>query len=142
MADQGLTLEGATINANRAAVRVTNSRYGAKAQALGRTARIMANILPASVETFDVTFMAGGVLTTTATMRRTDLDALEFAVDGAAQAQARTVLTDASGIGRTDELTDKFPSLVYGLKPYIAPSFFDPDQPIRAEVGVRFVRNL
>ncbi|MCO4847349.1 MAG: YjbH domain-containing protein [Yoonia sp.] len=137
LADQGLTLDGVTINANRAAVRVTNTRYGAEAQALGRTMRILANTLPVGVETFDVTFMAGGVPTTTATLRRADLEQLEFALDGAEQTGARTTLTDASSVGHKDTVAGNFPSFTYGLKPYISPVFFDPDQPVRAEVGAQ-----
>lgn len=137
LADQGLTLNGVTVTANRAAVRVTNDRYGAEAQALGRIARILANTLPASVEIFDVTFVVGGVATTTAILRRADLEQLEFALDGAEQMRTRATLTDASGVGRSGEIAGSFPSFTYNLLPYVAPSFFDPDQPIRIEAGVQ-----
>lgn len=135
LADQGLSLEGLSIQGDRATMRIINTRFPSEAQALGRAARALANALPANVETFEITFIAGNLPTTTATLRRSDLETLEFAFDGAAESRKRTKLSDAAGVGREGELAGLYPKFTYGLTPYLTPSFFDPDQPIRAEIG-------
>lgn len=135
LGDQGLLLEGLSVQGDRAKLRIINTRFPSEAQALGRAARALANALPANVETFEITFVAGNLPTTTATLRRSDLEALEFAYDGAAESRKLTALSDAASVGREGELAGLYPKFTYGLTPYLTPSFFDPDQPVRVEVG-------
>ena len=135
LADQGLMLEGISVNGNRASVRIINTRFPAKAQALGRAARIMANTFAPEVALFDVTFMVNGMATTTASLARADLEELEFDLDGAWKSLARTALSDAKPAGPSDKLTGIYPKFTYALRPYLTPSFFDPDRPVRAEIG-------
>lgn len=134
--DQGLLLEGLEVQGSRATLRLINSRFLSEAQALGRAARVMANALPTDVETFEITFVSSGLPTTTATIQRSDLEDLEFNYDGVNQIRERVQLTDASTVRRGGELTSLYPKFSYNLRPYVAPSFFDPDAPIRVEAGL------
>lgn len=136
LVDQGLLLEGYTVQQNHATLRLINTRFSSEAQALGRAARVLANSLPANVETFEITFVSAGIPTTTATIQRADLEDLEFAFNGAAASRERTQLSDASKVGREGEVEGLYPKFEYKLGPYVAPSFFDPDQPIRIEAGL------
>lgn len=135
MREQGLRLIGYSRSATTATVVVENARYGAAAQALGRAARVMANTLPPEVQDFDVTLSQAGVPITSAQTARSDLYELEHDLDGAWRSLARTRLRDAP-FGLKGNTTDSaFPYFGYRLGPYFQMSFFDPDQPLRYEVG-------
>ncbi|MFN6977598.1 MAG: YjbH domain-containing protein, partial [Gemmobacter sp.] len=70
---EGIALVALAVTAGRAEVRIANRRYDAAAQAVGRTARIMARVLPASVEQFDIVTVEGQVAASKVTFRRSDL---------------------------------------------------------------------
>ncbi len=135
---QGLTLEALSVTPGTAQLRVQNSTYDSAAQAIGRAARIMTQVLPASVETFQIVPVANGIPAAMVTIKRSDLEQLEFAPNGDKTLRERAVVTDAgrlpAGAVRGANL---YPHLKWSLGPYINPSFFDPDNPLRADVGLR-----
>ncbi len=135
----GITLEALSLAPEVATVRIVNRRYDAEAQAIGRTARALAALLPASVETFRIEPVVAGVATSSVVLRRRDLEALEFAPDSAAALLARTRIEDAGGPlpPRSDYAEGRYPRFTYGLGPYVRFSTFDPDDPIRADLGAR-----
>ena len=117
-------------------MRIQNRRFDVEAQAIGRTARVMANVLPASISTFEIIVQPFGVPNSLVTLRRADLETLQSDYDGAWLSQARSQIVDApTNIGRGDELDGAFPKFSYGLTSYTALSFFDPDQPVRFDAG-------
>lgn len=133
--EQGMRLVGYSSEGDLATVVVENNRYGASAQALGRTARIMANTLPPEVETFDVTLARRGVAITSTQTQRSDLYELEYDLDGVWKNLARAQVKDAP-FGLKDNTADgAFPYFGYRFGPYMQLSFFDPDQPLRYEFG-------
>lgn len=134
--DQGITLEGITINGSTATVRVSNGRYPAEAQALGRTARVLANQLPGDVTTFRIENTANGMTTSRTTLRRSDLEALEYELDGSWRSYARAQFEDAS---RTEAkaIAGTYPKFDWRLTPYLDPALFDPDNPVRADFGLQ-----
>lgn len=134
LAAQGLTLHGLTVAGSTARVEIVNDSYPAAAQAIGRAARVLTGTLPAGIATFDIVLVEAGLPVTQATIRRADLEDQEFAFDGAWGMQARSPLADP-GPG-TDPLPDLYPRLTWDIAPYLAPALFDPDAPIRADVGV------
>ena len=69
----GLVLEALDINAHEAELRFRNLRHRSFTQAVGRAARAMAQVMPASVETFRLVPVAGIVklLTTIPIVRKT-----------------------------------------------------------------------
>ena len=134
LAGIGLTLHGLTTSGTTARVEIVNDTYPAAAQAIGRAARALTATLPPAITTFDIVLIERGLPVTQTTIRRADLEELEFAFDGAWGMQARSTVADA-GPG-TEPLPDLYPRLDWGIEPYLAPALFDPDAPFRADIGL------
>jgi hypothetical protein len=132
MATEGLVLQGVRIDGTTATVRFENTRWFNEAQAIGRAARIAANALPASVSKLELITQRRGVPVSTVTLARSDLADLEGDIDGSWRMLARTRIDDATLPAPT---TTGFPRFAYGIGPYTAFSFFDPDSPVRADLG-------
>ncbi len=137
LAAQGVTLENFAIVGNTAQVRVVNTRYGAAAQALGRTARVLANRVDPEVAQFEVTFVNSGLPISTVTLQRSDLEELEFSPDSSWRSLARAQITDAYAMDRAGELAGLYPGRNLGWGTYFTPSLFDPDNPFRFETGLK-----
>ncbi|MEM7521497.1 MAG: YjbH domain-containing protein [Pseudomonadota bacterium] len=137
-ADEGLVLQGVEYEGSRAKVRLENNRWHAEAQAAGRAARVLATTLPPEVETLVVVLQENGVPMSQVTTRRADLEDLQFDYDAPWRTYARAEIEDGYDAGGTPTLPDAFPIVDFALTPYIAFSFFDPDDPLRAEVGAQF----
>ncbi|WP_237267620.1 YjbH domain-containing protein [Sulfitobacter alexandrii] len=134
----GLTLVALQVGPASAELRMRNDTYGAMSVAVGRAARAMAQVLPASVETFRIVPMQEGLAQSAVIMRRSDLEALEF------DPQAAEALLAVTGFGAaTPDLPgaavngDLYPDFAWSIGPYVDPSYFDPDEPIRADAGVK-----
>ena len=137
MTDEGLSLEGITVQGETATIRIENFRYGASAEAVGRANRMMANTLPPEVKVFVVILLRNGLPITRIETKRADFYELEMDVDGAWKSFARARISDAYG-STTGILDDAYPRFNYRLGPYTAFSFFDPDQAFRFEIGAQF----
>lgn len=138
-AKEGLEVEGIDLQSDRATVRLVNPRYGAPSQAFGRLARAMTRAMPASVEVFEIVPMVNGMAMSSVTFRRSDLERLEH--DAANEMLARTAFND--GFQKAPP-TDQgiYPKFTWSLSPYLQFSVFDPDNPVRADVGVRAAAEL
>lgn len=134
LARDGITLHGLTITGPAAQVEIENRQFRAGAEALGRAARALSAALPASVQTISLTLIERGMPVTTATFARADLADLEYAFDNAWAMQARADLRDAAP--GTTPLPGLYPRLSWGITPYLSPALFDPDDPLRADLGV------
>ncbi|MFD2739622.1 YjbH domain-containing protein, partial [Sulfitobacter aestuarii] len=137
LAEEGLVLQGFSTSATAASIRIENRRWDVEAQAAGRAARVMAAVLPPRIEQFSVVFQQRGVPVSRVVSRRSDLEELADDYDGAWRTRARAGIEDAADQPRGDALPDAFPQFSYGLSPYLALSFFDPDSPVRADVGAQ-----
>ncbi len=137
LAKEGLTFVALSVTANRAQLRFMNRRYPSDSAAIGRAARVMAQVLPPSVETFELVIVQNNLALSNVTIRRSDLEALEFSPGATDALLAVTGFADASPEG-TDAVTnpDLFPSFNWSFGPYVSPSYFDPDDPVRADAGV------
>ena len=142
LAASGLTLEALQVTSSQAELRYRNERYQATAVAVGRAARAMAKVLPASVETFRIVTVENNLAQSAVTIRRSDLEALEY------DPQAADALLAVSGIGAAAPNLpgavfnpDIYPDFAWTLGPYFSPSYFDPDEPIRADVGIKLELN-
>ncbi|WP_444459968.1 YjbH domain-containing protein [Rhodobacter capsulatus] len=134
LARDGLRLESYAEDGARARIVLANPGFRAAPQALGRAARAMANSLPAGIERFEITLTAQGMPTTQAAFRRADLHQLEHAWDGSWQSFARAQITDAPARLAPDP--GVYPALDWSLLPYVRTALFDPDSPLRADVGL------
>ncbi len=138
LAKEGLALEAMSISSSTVTLRLRNERYLASAEAIGRTARILTRVMPDSVETFKIIPIARGIPLSEITLKRSDLEVLEHDGNGAALSYAAAKITDAAKSSK--ELIfreDLYPKFTWGIGPYIRSSYFDPDQPIRLEVGIK-----
>ncbi|MEM8848492.1 MAG: YjbH domain-containing protein [Pseudomonadota bacterium] len=137
--DAGLKLIAYNLDGDTAEVRFRNLRYGSTSQAIGRAARAMTATMPASVETFVLVPISQNGLTGTAVvLRRSDLEALEFDPTGTQQIEALAGLVDAATLNDEDLIyrDDAFPRFDWSIGPYTAITTFDPDNPLRIDLGV------
>lgn len=114
-----------------------NSRYGQAAQAIGRTARVLANTQPEQVQEFDIALMANGVPLSAVRIARNDLYELEHDPDGAWRSFARAEVSDSITLIRGSFTDAAYPHFSYRFGPYLQASFFDPDAPFRYEIGAQ-----
>ncbi len=134
---EGQELQAFDLGANTVEIRIENNRYTAVAQALGRSARVMAEVLPPSVETFRITLMDDGLPVSTMIIRRSDLEALEQEPDAVGALQTLVGLTAATPTEEEDLVAGLYPRFDWSLRPYTRASYFDPDNPILMNLGVR-----
>ena len=70
-------MEGLTLEADRAVLRMRNPVYDKTPQAIGRAARAMTRVLPASVETFVIVPVVNGMPISAVEFSRSDIERLE-----------------------------------------------------------------
>ncbi|WP_299619454.1 YjbH domain-containing protein [uncultured Tateyamaria sp.] len=138
LAEDGIQLEAVTISSIRAELRVSTGRFENQAIVVGRVARTMARILPPSVETFDIVLVNNGLAMSKVTVARTDIETLEFVPRASGALLPVTVIDSAEANPPANALIeeDLYPSLSWSIGPYVRTSFFDPDKPVRVDVGV------
>jgi len=134
----GLEIEALALNGTTAQLRLRNPQLDSGAQAIGRAARALAATMPASVETFEIVPVVNGIAASKVVILRSDLEELQYVNANDAILRQRVTISDAGplpdGAFRPDGL---YPRLSWSLSPYIRPSLFDPDDPYRADLGVR-----
>jgi opacity protein-like surface antigen len=131
---QGLVYEGMTLTGRTATLRMANKTYGYEPEAIGRAARAMSRILPGSIETFVIIPVVRGMAMSAITLKRTDLERLENAP--ADQMLAKLGVADARGMVPPLEGGIQ-QRLNWSIAPYMQLSVFDPDNPVRADFGIR-----
>ncbi|RKE96914.1 YjbH domain-containing protein [Sulfitobacter guttiformis] len=135
---EGLTLIETHTTASTTEVRYANNRYAETAVSVGRVARVLARLLPDSVETFRIVPVEDNLAQSAVVLRRSDLEALEFSPNSSDALLAVAGITDAApnlpASARNEAL---FPAFKWSVGPYFSQRFFDPDQPIRIDAGVQ-----
>ena len=137
LARDGIILDSTEITDQRMRVRYTNTRYRAEAQAIGRAARVLTQLAPASVDTFVLEPMQRGIAMSATTILRRDMEDLENEPDAAWTSFARARIGEA---GSSEGLVDAAPSepaFKWGLTPYTEVTLFDGDQPARSDLGIQ-----
>ncbi|MEX5727349.1 hypothetical protein Ga0609869_000702 [Rhodovulum iodosum] len=132
-----LELESIALSGDAVELRFRNLRYDSSAQAIGRVARALTRVMPASVETFRIVPVVDGVPAAAVTLRRTDVEQLEHAPNGAAAIRSLAGLGDAGPMRRGSYAEGLYPKFDWALGPYLRTSYFDPDEPVRADLGLR-----
>lgn len=133
---QGITVETVTVSAHSAEVRYRNRRYWPQANGVGRVARAMAQVMPNSVETFHIVPQSEGMAVSRVTLRRSDLEVMEYDVEATSAMAGLVGYSDPPPLSPTAVSNEAlFPRFSYSLQPYFEPSYFDPDKPIRIDVG-------
>lgn len=133
----GLVLDALDMSETRAVVRFRNTRYQSVAMAVGRVARILTNVAPASVEVFEIVPMENGMALSSVVVMRSDVEELEHAPDGAWELYSRAQIGEAPALGMVSFASNPNPQpLSWYLAPYIATNTFDPDNPFRFDLGL------
>ncbi|WP_170790149.1 YjbH domain-containing protein [Ruegeria lacuscaerulensis] len=132
---EGLRLVYLSQDRDAVTVGVENETYGQAAQALGRTARVLANTEPPRTQTFNIALMSNGAPLGAVQVDRNDLYESEHDPDNAWRSLARVEISDTIPIFQGGVLRDAYPHFSYRFGPYLNFSFFDPDDPLRYEIG-------
>ena len=134
----GIRLESISVTGTRAEARVSSIDYDNLAIVVGRTARAMARILPPSVEAFDIVLVNNGLALSNVTIARSDLENLEFQPDASNLLLSKVTVSDAapSAPDGAAFVESVYPRFSWSLGPYFRPSYFDPDEPLRYDLGI------
>ncbi len=131
-----IDLEGLRLTDTTAHVSIRNQQYNAGSQALGRTLRRLTRTLPDSVETIRVTLVENGIPVNTVSFKRSDLERLEHAPASAALAVAE--FSDPLRFSDYPTAVEGlYPQFNWWIEPYVKTVFFDVENPILADAGVR-----
>jgi Exopolysaccharide biosynthesis protein YbjH len=133
LAADGISIENLSYTATTVQVRIRNGRIDAGSQAIGRTARALSHVMPASVEVFEIVPVVNGIGASKVTIRRSDLEALEYTADNSSLLRDRVTVTDAGPLpaySLGDE--DLYPKFRWSLKPVARLS-----EPMKGDVGLR-----
>ncbi|MCB6178034.1 YjbH domain-containing protein [Rhodobacter sp. Har01] len=118
LAVDGIAVEGLAYTAGKAQLRIRSNRMDSESQVVGRVARAMSHVMPASVEVFEIVPVSHGMGTSKITVRRADLEALEHVAGNHAAMRDRIAISDAGpvppGLVYPE---DRFPKFSWGLRP-------------------------
>ncbi|WP_319825138.1 YjbH domain-containing protein [Thalassovita sp.] len=131
---EGIRLHGIEVGHRSVTLEIENERYATMPQAVGRTARHLTGLMPPEVDSFVIIPVSAGMRGAAISLRRADMERLEFDADAAWRSYARAQFeTVQDGLS---PLTGRYPHFDWGFKPYFTPSFFDPDDPVRVDFGL------
>ncbi|WP_083225668.1 YjbH domain-containing protein [Neptunicoccus sediminis] len=134
-----LEMEGLEVTSTSATLYLLNKTFIAPAEAVGRAARALSRGLPGSIETFNIVLVEQDLPVTRVTMQRRDVESLSYDPYGAEKLHQRSTI--ASGPARRPEglvyEDGRYPRFKWSITPSVRSSFFDPDAPIRIDLGVR-----
>ncbi|MEX1235006.1 MAG: YjbH domain-containing protein [Roseovarius sp.] len=133
LSNQGIRLHGFDLDGATARLEIENTAYLQEAQAVGRSARILSRQMPSRITTFVIVGVTNGMPVSEVRIRRSDMEDLEHELDGSRQSFARANISSPSG--GTLPAEERYPRFDWSLTPYLSPSLFDPDNPIRADFG-------
>jgi len=137
LAVDGIIIENLAYTAKTVQIRIRSNRIDAGAQAVGRTARALSHVMPASVEVFEIVPVVNGFGASKITIRRSDLESLEYAADNATLLRQRVTITDAGSVPASAIGDDGlYPKFRWGLRPYLRMT-----EPLKGDLGLRLSAN-
>lgn len=134
---EGIRLEEFASDGRTAEVVIENRRYNQEPKAIGRTARVLAAGMPASVGTFRVTMLEDGLRTTTVSIRRRDIET-QVDTPNAGLRNWESVAIDgaAPGLGDAAWRRGAYPEFTWSITPAPYLYLLTPDDPIRLGVNI------
>ncbi len=135
LAADGIRLLGAEVTGSTVRVRYSNDKYRSEAQAQGRVARILTQVMPDGIGRFTLEPVQSGMALSATTLSRADLETLENRPDAAAQLLARAEITDAA-VAAPAAVANDAPAFTWGLGPYSELTLFNGDAPVQVDVGL------
>lgn len=137
LAIEGLTLTGMEMTDRTARVRFINTRYRSNAQAMGRAARMMTQVMPGAIEIFILEVEARGIGLSSVRVARSDLEALENRPGAAATLFANAAFAAAGDDAGLIPAQDDTAAFSWGISPYFALNAFGGDGGLSADAGLR-----
>lgn len=134
---QGIELYGMSLTATSVEVRIGRGGWPVRSQVYGRAARVLAWALPPSVEDMSIVLVSDGVPNVRASFKRSDLERLEHS-DSLEMFKAITFSDGRNAAAGMVTPEDVYPRLTWSVRPDFITSFFDPQQPIRGDLVLRF----
>ncbi len=143
-------LFGVNLGPQKVSVYIENQKFRSMPRAIGRSARALAETMPASVELFEIIPVEAGLPVVSIILQRS---AIEDQVGRPNAARASWLSAEVTDVPPPNWSTiegalDKFPRPYWSINPHTPVSFFDPDQPLRidlsviANAGVEFLPGL
>ena len=142
LAQNGITLEAAQLEGREATVYIRTSTYLARSEAIGKTARVMSAAAPHSIDTFRIVPLVQGVPTSAVVIRRDDLARYEHDPNGAQKIFDAAQIVPYTTAPAAEDRMEPYPRLTWSLGPYVKTSYFDPDNPVRADAGLRLAGRI
>ena len=136
LAIEGIELIGLEIIEQTARLRYQNTRFRSEAQAMGRAARMMTQVIPPSVQTFVMEPVQNGLPLSAVTLPRAGIEAAENRVGGADALLADAVITDAGAAAGLVTQPDPDPAFQWGIAPYFALILFNKNEPLDFDTGL------
>ena len=136
LAIEGIELVGLEITDRTARLRYENTRYRSEAQAMGRAARMMTQVIPPSVQTFIMEPVQAGLPLSQVRLPRDQIESLENTVGASAAIYNAASFGQAGVAAGLESLPDPDPRFRWGVGPYLALTVFDGSGPLNADVGL------
>ncbi|WP_411891313.1 YjbH domain-containing protein [Yoonia sp. SDW83-1] len=133
---ENITLTGLELTNTTARVRYINSSFRSEAQAAGRTARMMTQVMPPSIDTFILEPERRGIPISAITISRRDIEQLENRAGGTAAMLDRSGFGDAGGSQGLDAVASDENAFSWGLGPYFRINPFSNDGSVDVDLGL------
>ena len=136
LAVEGIELVGLQMTDRVARLRYQNIRYRSEAQAMGRAARMMTQVIPPSVQTFVMEPVQDGMALSAVTLPRAGIEGFENRVGGS-EALLAAARVDAAGPARgLVTQPDPTPAFQWGIAPYFSLILFNKNKPLDFDTGL------
>lgn len=136
LAVEGIDLIGLEITDRTARLRYQNTRFRSEAQAMGRAARMMTQIIPPSVQTFVMEPVQNGLPLSAVSIPRAGIEQYENRIGGAdALLEASAVAPAGPDAGLVLQPSTE-PAFKWGIAPYFALILFNKNEPLDFDTGL------
>ena len=134
LSNVGLGLKGIHIKGNHARFQIINARFRSSTQGLGRAVRTISQFLSKDIESLSIEFMKKDMVVFSAHIERADLERYALSANPSQEMLDKIDFSDKS---------ERLPLQIrenifsWSLGPYVEYSLFDPQAPLRGDVGAK-----
>jgi hypothetical protein len=136
LAIEGIELVGLEITERTARLRYENTRFSSEAQAMGRAARMMTQVIPPSVQNFVMEPVQNGLPLSAITLPRAGIEGLENRVGGGDALLAAANFNAAGNAAGLVTQPDPDPAFQWGIAPYFSLILFNKNEPLDFDTGL------
>jgi hypothetical protein len=136
LAIEGIELIGLEITNRTARLRYENTRFRSEAQAMGRAARMMTQVIPPSIQTFVMEPVQNGLPMSAITLPRAGIEEAENRIGGAEALLSGANIGAAGAAGGLISQPDTDPAFQWGIAPYFSLILFNKNEPLDFDTGL------